>query len=266
MTDYLRVDVTQGNGAIGFELIETDQSLMGLNASYGNPANISYSAQLASGSDTGVGVFTNLKLVNTSSQTRVITITPYKGDGSILSTPLANVTLQPNQTLQRDAGEMFAGSQAVSILGSLVVQADGPGVIGDVVFGDPQIANYAAALPLQNVLFTRAVFSQVANGQLTPDPSMDCFTGIALFNPNTQATQVTLKVFDRNGNQVGNTRTVSLGPLNRISDLVENLVSGTSTLVQGYITVDSTQPLVAQQLFGNASLSFLSAVPAQVIQ
>lgn len=263
---YLRVDVTQGNGAIGFELIETAQSLMGLNASYGNPGQVSYSAQLASGSDTGVGVFTNLKLVNTSSQTRVVTITPYKGDGSILSIPLANVALEPNQTLQRDAGEMFGGSPAASILGSLVVQADGPGVIGDVVFGDPLTANYAAALPLQTLLFKKAVFSQVANGQLSPDPSMDCFTGIALFNPNSQSTQVTLKVFDRNGTQVGATRNLTLGPLNRISDLVENLVPGTSSLIQGYILVESSQPLVAQQLFGNASLSFLSAVPPQVVQ
>ena len=263
---YLRVDVTQGDGAIGLELIETAQSLMGLNASYGNTGQVSYSAQLASGSDTGVGVFTNLKLVNTSSQTRVVTITPYKGDGSVLSTPLANVTLEPNQTLQRDAGEMFGGSPAASLLGSLVVQADGPGVIGDVVFGDPLTANYAAALPLQTLLFKKAVFSQVANGQLSPDPSMDCFTGIALFNPNSQSTQVTLKVFDRTGTQVGNTLNVTLGPLNRISDLVENLVPGTSSLIQGYISVDSTQPLVAQQLFGNASLSFLSAVPPQVVQ
>ncbi len=263
---YLRVDVIQGDGAIGFELIELDQSLMGLNASYGNPGQVAYSAQLASGTDTGIGVFTNLKLVNTSLETRVVTITPYKGDGTVLSTPLANVALQPNQTLQRDAGEMFGGSPAGSILGSLVVQADGPGIIGDVVFGDPQIANYAAALPLQTVLFTKAIFSQVANGQLSADPSMDAFTGIALFNPNAQDAQVSLKVFNRTGTQVGNTRNITLGPRNRLSDLVENLVPGTASLIQGYISVDSSQPLVAQQLFGNASLSFLSAVPPRVVQ
>jgi len=263
---YLRADVIQGEGAIGFELIELPQSLMGLNASYGNPNQVAFSAQLASGTDTGIGVFTSLKLVNTSSQTRVLTITPYRGDGTILSTPLANVALQPNQTLQRDAGEMFAGSQAAGILGSLLIEADGPGIIGDVVFGDPQAANYAAALPLQTVLFTKAIFSQVANGKLSADPSMDAFTGIALFNPNTQDAQVSLKVFDRTGKQVGNTRNLTLGPRNRISDLIENLISGTANLVQGYISVDSNRPLVAQQLFGNASLSFLSAVPPQVVQ
>ncbi|MFB3903338.1 MAG: matrixin family metalloprotease [Acidobacteriota bacterium] len=263
---YLRADVIQGDGAIGFELIELDQSLMGLNASYGNTGQVAYSAQLASGTDTGIGVFTSLKLVNTSTETRIVTITPYRGDGAIVSPPLANVVLQPNQTLQRDAGEMFAGSQAASILGSLVVEADGPGVIGDVVFGDPQTANYAAALPLQAVLFTRAIFSQVANGKLGADPSTDAFTGIALFNPNTQDAEVTVRVFDRTGNQVGNPQTITLGSRERISDLVENLIPGTSNLIQGYISVDSTRPLVAQQLFGNASLSFLSAVPPQVVQ
>jgi len=263
---YLKAEVTQGDGAIGFELIELPDSLMGLNASYGNVGTFAFSAQLAGGNDTGIGVFTNLKLINTSSQLRLVTVTAYGANGAVLSTPLANIALQPNQTLQRDAGEAFAGSSIANILGSLVIEADGPGVIGDVVFGDPQAAGYAAVLPLQTTLFTKALFSQVANGRLSPDPSMDAFTGIALFNPNNEDTQVTLKVFDRTGKPVGSTKTLTLGPRSRMADLVENLVGGTSDLIQGYISVESTKPLVAQQLFGNASLSFLSAVPPQVIQ
>jgi len=263
---YLKADVIQGDGAIGFELIQLDQALMGLNASYGNSGQQAFSAQLATGTDTGIGVFTNLKLVNTSTENRVLTVAAFGADGAVLSTPLANVVLGPNQTLQRDAGEMFGGSQAAPLIGSMVIQADGPGIIGDVVFGDPQAATYAAALPLQTVLFTKAVFSQVANGGGSADPSKNTFTGIALFNPNDQSAAVAVKVFDRAGAQVGDTRNLTLGPRNRLSELVENLVPGTADLVQGYISVESTRPLVAQQLFGNDSLSFMSAVPPQVVQ
>ena len=263
---YLKAEVIQGEGAIGFELIELEDSLMGLNASYGNPGDVAFSAQLAGGSDTGIPVFTNLKLVNTSDSPRILTITAFGADGNLLSPPLQNVALMPNQTFQFDAGEAFAGSPIAGFVGSLLVEADGPGVIGDVVFGDPETARYAAALPLQTALFTEAVFSQVANGQLTPDPSMDCFTGIAFFNPNDVQAQVSLRVFNHRGQQIGSTRTLTLGPRNRLADLVENLVAGTSDLIQGFISLESTQPLVAQQLFGNGTLSFLSAVPPQIVR
>jgi hypothetical protein len=265
---YLKAEVVQGTGAIGFELIELQDTLLGLNASYGNPGGVLYSAQLAAGTAAGIAVFTNIKIVNTSSQSRVVTITPYGANGMVLSTPLANIALQPNQTFQGDASELFGFSiVGPETVGSLVVEANGAGVIGDVIFGDPFVGEYAAALPLQSVPFRKAIFSQVANGTIDPtDPSMDTFTGVAFFNPGSQSARITLKVFDREGAQVGTTRTINLAARNRISDLVENLVAGTATLIQGYISVESTVPIVAQQLFANGTLKFMSAVPPQIIE
>jgi hypothetical protein len=265
---YLKAEVIQGTGAVGFELIELRDTLLGLNASYGNPANVAYSAQLASGTAAGIAVFTNIKVVNTSSQARVVTITPYGANGAVLSPSLANVVLQPNQTFQGDASQLFGFSvTGPETVGSLVVEADGPGVIGDVIFGDPYVGDYAAALPLQSAPFRKAIFSQVANGTIDPtDPSMDTFTGVAFFNPGTQNATITLKVFDRAGAQVGTAATINLAGRNRTSDLVENLVAGTATLIQGYISVESTVPIVAQQLFANGTVKFMSAVPPQVIE
>jgi hypothetical protein len=260
---YVKAEVTQGTGAIGFELIELPDTLLGLNASVGNSSNALYSAQLASGSVGGTGVFTSVKLVNTSTETRVVTITAYDNDGLQLAPPLTNQSLAPNASLQFDSADVFAGFTRLGApkVGSLVVQADGAGVTGDVVFGEPQRADYAAALPLQSVLLSKAVFSQVTNGTLDPnDLRTDTFTGIALFNPGNTVAEVTLKIFDRNGVQAGGTVSIALQPHQRISDLIENLVAGTSTLVRGYISIESSHPIVAQELFGNAALTFMSAV------
>ena len=65
------------------------------------------------------------------------------------------------------------------------VEADGPGIIGDVTFGDPTTFQYAASLPMQTLTFTKAIFSQVAN-------ALGYFTGLALYNPGTSAASVGL--------------------------------------------------------------------------
>ena len=73
---YVRVDV-EGPGAVGFALIEVQDTLLGFNASFGNEGNVLYSAQMASGGVMGNRVFTSLKVVNTSDDPRVVTITAF---------------------------------------------------------------------------------------------------------------------------------------------------------------------------------------------
>lgn len=269
LTDgFVKVDV-EGPGAVGFELVELSDTLLGLNAATGNSGNTSYSAQLANGTAGGVSVFTNIKLVNTASVPRAVTLTAYREDGSIIGVvPPSALVLNPNRTFQKDVNEIFSlgPSTGLAVAGSMVAEADGPGVIGDVVFGDPLTLDFAAAIPLQTTLFTKAIFSQVANGSLDPaNPSMNAFTGIALFNPNAESASVTVRVLDRDGNLVG-ARQLSLGKTQRVSDTVQNLVPASAGLLRGYIVMESTRPLVAQQLFGNVTLKFLSAVPPTVVQ
>ena len=257
---FVRVDVS-GPGAVGFELVRLTDTLFGLNASFGSAASKSYSAQLANGSAGGVSNFTSLKLVNIANVPRAVTITAYRTDGSTIGL-LPPIVLNPNQTFQKDMNQIFllGPSTGAPTSGSIIVEADGPGIIGDIVFGDPILVDFAAAVPLQNVLFTKAVFSQIANGSLDPaNPSLKMFTGIALFNPNTQTAAVTIKVFDRDGNLVG-TKEKDLKKNERLSDTVENLIPISRGLLRGYLVIESTQPLVAQQLFGNITLKFLSAV------
>ena len=142
------------------------------------------------------------------------------------------------------------------------------------VFGDPgdpftgtaNIIDFVAALPLQTEGFTRAIFSQVANGSPDPSkPSLTVFTGLALFNPNSGVAAVTIRVFDKDGNLVGDT-TLTLGVNERLSELVETLVPESAGLLGGYIEVVSDQPLIAQEFFGNNILQFLSAVPPSIVE
>ena len=262
---FVRLDVS-GKGAIGFEAIELADTLLALNASFGNQETVFYSAQLANGT-AGVPIFTSLKLVNTADVPRSVMLKSFRQEGSTLGI-FGPVILNPNQTFQRDVGEIFAlgPSTGSSTTGSMKIEADGPGVIGDVLFGDPKKINFAAALPLQTTLFQKALFSQVANGAPNPaDPSTRLFTGIALFNPNPESAEVTLKVFDREGNLVGQT-TIRLSKNQRLSDVVENLIPATAGLIRGYIVIESEQPLAGQQLFGNTTLQFLSAVLPTVVK
>ena len=83
-----------------------------------------------------------------------------------------------------------------TFVGSLKVEADGPGVAGDVVFGGSDNLDFAAALALQSQTFLEAVFSQVANV-----PGF--FTGLAFFNPGPGAAELVVEVYAADGTLVG---------------------------------------------------------------
>ena len=263
---YVEAEVTQGEGAVGFEVIQllAHGTVIGLNASFGNMMNDSYSAQLAS----SPGIYTNLNVINTSDQSRALEITAVGEEGTNLADAVS-VTLAAGEQLEQDVGELFdfsaaaaaapfAGPANSTVVGSLRIEADGPGTIGDVIFGDPVAFTYAASMPLQTQKFLKAVFSQVAN-------TLGFFTGLAFYNPNLESADVTIQVFSSDGVKTGE-ETITIGAGRRISKLVPELVPSTAGQVRGYIVVQSTQPLIAQQLFGQSGLNLLSAVPPKVAQ
>ena len=91
------------------------------------------------------------------------------------------MVLDPGEQFTGDAQALFGGgaagpypAQGESFVGSLIVEADGDGVLGDVIFGDSENLAYAASLPLQTQAFTEALFNQVANVS-------GFFTGLASF-------------------------------------------------------------------------------------
>ena len=228
-----------------------------------------FSAQLASQAS---DLFTSVNLINLSNSTRTVTLTPVGDDGNNLADPV-EITMQPGGAFQGDAAEIFSSSSSASTdavsgtlqgedrfegVGSLRVKASGAGIVGDVVFGSPT-GEYAAALRLQAELFVRAVYSQVAvlPGQF--------FTGAAFFNPTGANATVKVEVFSSQGEMTGE-REFELAPGRRLSRTLTELVPSITEQVGGYILVNSTQPLVGQELFGTNSLSLLSAVPPRILQ
>ena len=147
--------------------------------------------------------------------------------------------------------------------GSLVITANGPGVIGDVTFGDARAQKFLASLPLDGNPVSKLVFSQVAQGAGGgPKPY---FTGIAFYNPNPDSVSITIDVYSDQGAKTG-TATVQLAAGNRISKTLPELVPAISEQVRGYIRVTSSGgPVSAFELFGSQNLDFLTAVPAQPI-
>ena len=141
------------------------------------------------------------------------------------------------------------------LVGFLGVQADGPGVIGDVIFGDPAGFRYAASMPLQTTTFTKAVFSQVASSE-----ALGFWTGLALYNPGSWRSTVTIRGYKSDGALQGE-HTRGLDPGERFSQNVHELVSASRDQLGGYIVITATLPVIAQQLFGLSSLNLMSAVP-----
>jgi len=252
-------------GIAAFQTIQLEDTILGFNALAGNESLVSFSAQLAHGESGGGRISTSLKVVNVSSSPVALLITALKENGSVLNVA-PSLVLGPNQALQRDMGELFnlGPPTAPQVDGSIRVEATGPGVLGDVIFGDADVGRYAAALPLQTALLTRAIFSQVANLR-SGTPGEQLFTGLAFHNPDIQTTRVTIRVFTEVGLQSGFTFFDMLSGTRR-SDLLADLVPGSAGQVRGYITVESTRPIVAQQLFGNFALDFLSAVPPTILE
>ena len=262
---HVRVEVTQGPGVVGFELIELEDTVLGLNATETGAARNLYSAQLASGEGTGDagGYFTSIKLINSGELEADVRLEAFHSDGNSLGRTY-QLRLAPQESFQGNASEVFgleAPPQSI-LVGSVAVDSTHPGLIGDVIFGDPVGGEYAAALTLQTEPLRRAVFSQVANGERKPGDTLPpIFTGIAVFNPGDVATNVSLQVYDSQGVLQGEAGGISMQPKARFSDLIQNLVPRSRGLLGGFVVLESTPGrVVAQELFGNGR-TFLSSVP-----
>ena len=275
-------EVTEGEGVVAFEVVQlTDQdTVIGLNAATGNPSSRAYSAQLAS----VPGVFTSVNVFNSSAEDRDVTLRAVNEAGGDQGDPVA-FTLEPGEQFTEDAGVLFGGgatpatpSQGAPFRGSLIVEADGDGIVGDVIFGDPDNFAYAASVPLQTETFEEALFNQVAN-------VFGIFTGLAFFYPgagggeapqrgDTQGpapeAEISIQVYSPSGELLGE-GLLTLAAGERVSKLVEELVplEAGLELTGGYVRVISSEPMIGQMLFGQlggTGIQYFSAVPPTVLR
>ncbi len=204
-------------------------------------------------------------LVNTNVEAAHVTLTLYNDAGAVVQTASADIASRAQLTAH--AWELFGlgdpATRPAYTTGNVVVTSDKVGLIGDVVFGDgldapPQLAS---SMPLEQYDYYAAVFSHVANGPVG-DGALTYYNGLAVANPNDSAIQVVVRVFRQNGTQTG-MATVDLAPKARLLRLLNDplLVPDSWGQLGGYVTLDSTQPFIAFELFTDNNGKLLSAVP-----
>lgn len=252
---YLEIVVSEGLGVIAFQKTQIDggRSLIGVNGIQAPGASRLYSAQWARVE----GLTTSVRLINTddaSSRTLHLRAVPESGpEGDLRSDPLL---LQPGEAVDLGLAEVFP-TAAGPFVGSLVVEADGPGIVGDVLFGAPD-GRFAADLVLQVQPFRKAVFGHVAH-------LADFYTGLALFNTGDETAEITVEGFDGGGSSTG-VVSFELVAGGRMARTLTELMGESFQQTGGYLVVTSTQPLAGQELFGTFDQRLLSAVPPVVLE
>ena len=209
---------------------------------------------------------TELTIVNTSeTMTAEIALTPLDNSGSPISSPVT-VKIGPRAQLIRTVASLFpdlgSGLATGSIRAEISTVAHGPFVVAPGLAGAVRFVNVdgsaSAALPLVPRRTNDFVFSQVAqkNGW---------FTGVALLNPGTKPAVFKLDVFRADGTIAGSYSS-ELGPGERISSLLEQLVAASAGQAGGYVRVTSDENLTGFSLFGSSDLRSLSAIPPQDVR
>jgi len=168
----------------------------------------------------------------------------------------ATVDLQAKgRAVFSDASSLGINPSGPLVQGYIRLSSSSTKISGYVRFGDPRDAQFQTALPFVSQGRTSLLYSQVAQDDLF-------FTGAALINPNPDAADIFISVFDTEGVRIGagNTRIPANG---RISRLLPELIPGLPSMKKGYFKILSSRPLLSFGVFGTHSLSVLSAVPPQ---
>ena len=249
---YVEVEVLAGAGVVGFQLVEFSEgrSLIGLSPWEGNSLESLHSAQVAR----TPGLTTSINLINVGTASRRATLTVLSADGSKVGGSVT-VDLAPGSQLVRDLFDL-AGEEVVT--GSLTVQADGPGIIGDVLIRESETSEFATAAPLQTQKARKTVSCQIAN-------ALGLFSGVALFNPGKSIAEVTLEAFTSSGKSAGK-QSLTLKAGASLARTVTELIPSTAAQVGGYLVVSSSEPLVVRQIFGDNELTYFSSVQPSVIE
>src|SRR3989449_1883894 len=208
----------------------------------------------------GSGYSTKLTLVNFSGDSQVLRITAagLQAGGSPRTPSSATVerTLPPNARLEESVEQMFNFSGEALIEGYIrfETETNTPGVIGFLDYGTTD-GIVLSAVEAQGEGYSNLFFSQVAEGA-------GYYTGLALLNPNSEPSIVTLDTFDAGGNRTGST-IVNLNSGERKARLLSEFLQRNVNQFGGYVRLTATRPIFASALFGSSAHTSLASVPAQ---
>jgi hypothetical protein len=244
-------------GIVGFELFATEAiDLGGINP---QPSDQTTRELLFGQLACLGGWYTELSLTNPNANSVEVELQAFSESGAALSAPgnPSRVSIPANGQFNSLAQELFrfpGSGLTVGYVSAKVVSGSG-GIFGHVAFGTSD--GWAlAALPVQTSGSRKMVFSHVAQSEYW-------YTGLTLLNPSsTAAASVKIEVFDEWGWPLGSA-TESLLPRQKKARLINQIVSGVQDVFGGYVLVSSDQPLIGFELFFDADLYSLAAVPPQ---
>ena len=222
-----------------------------------NPQSTFYITHFVSGG----GYSTEINIINLSPSTTnaIMTLTAFDDSGNQVATK--SQTVAPGVQLLETVDQLFLLGGAL-VTGYIRVDLQpfysGPfpdiaPVTGGVRFSTTTGAS--SALPLFIPASQSFVYSHTAQ-------NLGYYTGIAILNTNATAANVTLQVFTKDGASVGS-KTVSVQPNHKITELLRELVPASAGQVGGYVQVQSDQPVISFALFGTDDGKVLSAIPPQ---
>jgi hypothetical protein len=167
------VKVSSDKGIVGYLSIESAGSVASLPGQSVTEGTRLYSAQFASGRAGSIRYFTELNFINTSSQKRTLEVTLVGNNGVPIATvrnPF-RVTLDPDHQYKARGETVFGLPDPAFtdglVQGSVSITCDGPGILGDVTFGDPVTERFVASLPYrsQSLCQHRAFSGRTGNGR-----------------------------------------------------------------------------------------------------
>jgi len=255
---YVEAVVLEGEGVLGSALIRYPDvpTIVGLNAHRASEAATGYAPQMVALPN----LSTDIKLLNTSDFTRSVQLRAIRGEtiGEIVIGPFL---LKPGEAITMDAGNAFpefTTGPTNWLLAALAVEADGPGIVGDLLFLEPSEQKFGTLLPLQLFGFRTALFGHYANIE-------DFFTGIALFNPQASDARINIVMFSQSGQQIGSTEFV-LGAGERIARTLAELIPESIGRAGGFFLVGSDLAIVGEEIFGTFDLRLQAAVAPTIVK
>jgi len=224
--------------------------LNGLAASFSSPILI---PQFVVGNSE---VRSTLDLIASSTLPIPVTVTLRSDGGTVVGATVVNVgtaktRLTGEQLFPSLAGQSITGYLELRQKDSLYEWQ------AAVTFEDAAGSRFLTALPSVTTPRSEYILSHLAS-------DAGFFTGIAVVNPNNQATEVTIEVYAPDAQLLGS-RTMLIPPNGRISKLLSEWVpvlQGVS-IHGGYARLRSTQPVACFGVFAPSDLSSYAVVPAQ---
>ncbi|HSR51703.1 MAG TPA: hypothetical protein VLV83_12810 [Acidobacteriota bacterium] len=208
-------------------------------------------------SDPQGGGSTELRLLSRQQETVEGTLRAFDDQGQELASSLLQI--EAGQLLIVDAAEVLGLQGDQLIVGHLSVEFPEPVLVQGAVSFTSNQNTTRSTLPLLRDPVLETVFLQVAQST-----ELGIFTGLALLSASDQTANLTVRVFDAQGQQSAQAE-IQLEPGQRVVDLLgsETFFGADFSQNGGHFRVSSDQPIFAFALFGDFAGNFLASIEGQ---